>query len=396
MAVTAERLKQQAMTRGIQDAPIPDYTIEQWGIYEAERLSQMKAKEFTEFVLRAYGASRIGDDGDSPNIHGWRNRLPIWVGAPGLDSQATASDVQDFANAIRRTVEYRDANLRDGVMLAWGFSQDARQAADTLRQREHVDVNFVRLRGCFQSIEFVLTYMHDTKTIPQRPNRRTVGCSSSPTPSSQARGTTTYSGPAGGAQRLDSQATASDVQDFANAIRRTVEYRDANLRDGVMLAWGFSQDARQAADTLRQREHVDVNFVRLRQVRIGDSDFREHIVRRSTDRADYSEFLTFIQPPEVSVTYRALGGSSVTLDAGDSVVINSGAEVINVQWDLDHDGKRFVATPGYSFQKGRANDKRPQLQITHKFPRTGTFTIACRVQDSRGGEGMQVSTVEVR
>ena len=278
VAVTAERLKQQAMTRGLDDTPVPDFTVEQWGIYEAERLSQMQTKDFREFVLRAYGASRFRDDGDGPNIHGWRNQRPIWVGDPDMDSQASARDVQDFANAIRRTVQYRDANLRDGVMLAWGFSQGARQAADYLRQQEH----------------------------------------------------------------------------------------------------------------------VDVNFIRLAQVRIGDADFREHIVGRSTDRADYSEFLTFVQPPQVQVAYRAHDGRSVTLDAGDSVVINSGAEIINVQWDLDYDGVRFAATPGYSFQKGRAGDKKPQLRVTHKFSRTGKFRIACRVQDSRGGEGMWNGTVEVR
>ena len=79
------------------------------------------------------------------------------------------------------------------------------------------------LRGCFQSIEFVLTYMHDTKTIPQRPNRRTVGCSSSPTPSSQARGTTTYSGPAGGAQRH--LVCASERMPMADAPARSAPWQ---------------------------------------------------------------------------------------------------------------------------------------------------------------------------
>ena len=277
VAVTAERLKQQAMTRGLQDTVTPDFTIEQWGIYEAERLSRMRATEFREFVLKAYGATRSASD-DNPVIYGWRNQLPIWVGEPDLDSQATAQDVQDFANAIRGTVQYRDANLRDGVMLAWGFSQDARQAA---------------------------------------------------------------------------------------------------------------------AD-LKRREHIDVNFVRLKQVRIGETGFREHIVGRSTDRADYSEFLTFVQPPEVSVASRANGGRAVTLDAGDSVVINAGAEIINVQWDLDHNGRHFVATPGYSFQKGSGNNKKPQLRVTHKFSRLGKFRVACRVQDSRGGEGTWVGDVMVK
>ena len=34
VAVTAERLKQQALTQGMADTPIPDFTVEQWGIYE--------------------------------------------------------------------------------------------------------------------------------------------------------------------------------------------------------------------------------------------------------------------------------------------------------------------------------------------------------------------------
>ena len=278
IAVAAERIKQQAITRGLQEDSYSDFTIEQWGIYEAERLSEMPAEDFKDFVLRSYGATRVGDSDNGERIHGWRNQLPIWVGSPDLTSQATASDVQIFANAIRRTVQYRDANLRDGVMLAWGFASDARGAA---------------------------------------------------------------------------------------------------------------------AD-LRQREGLDLNFVRLKQIRIGDQDFREHIVGRSTDRADYSEFLTFVQPPVVSVAYRANGGQTVTLDAGDSVVVNSDADIINVQWDLNYDGRRFVATQGYSFQKGRSGNKKPQLRITHKFARAGRFRIACRVQDSRGGEGMWVGHVEVK
>ena len=190
---------------------------------------------------------------------------------------------------------------------------------------------------------------------------------------------------------LDSRATAQDVQEFANAIRGTTEYQQANMRDGVMLAWGFGPDASDAARILREREGMEVNFVRLRQVRIGDADFREHVVGSSTDKADYSEFLTFVQPPVVSVGYRALGGHSVTLDAGDTAVMNANAEIINVQWDMSYDGVRITATPGYSFQKGA-----PQMQVTHKFNTAGKVRVACRVQDSRGGEGMWQGEIEVK
>lgn len=278
VSVTAERLKQQVMTRGIDDAPVPDFTVEQWGIYEADRLSQMPHADFRDFVLRAYGASRVADMEDSGHIHGWRYQQPIWVGVPDLTSQATAADVRDFANAIRRTTQYQQANLRNGVMLAWGFRRDAASAAEELRQQEH----------------------------------------------------------------------------------------------------------------------IDVNFVRLKQIRIGDAEFREHIVGRSTDRADYSEFLTFVQPPNVEVAYRARRNKNITFDAGDSIVVNPGADIINVQWDFNYNGVRFTATQGYSFQKGSGKNKKPQLRVTHKFDRAGNFSVACRVQDSRGGEGMWSGVVEVR
>ena len=279
IAVTSERLKYQAMQRNYNDAAILDFTVEQWGIYEAEQLSAMPDADFREFVLRAYGATRVVSDGDGPHIHGWRNQFPIWVGDAGLESQATAEDVRDFANAIRQTAQYQQANLRDGIMLAWSFRPDAQDAA---RQ-------------------------------------------------------------------------------------------------------------------LREQEQMDVNFVRLAQISIGDTDFREHIVGRSTDKADYSDFLTFVQPPEVNVGHRALGGGSVTFDAGDTAVINSGAEIINVQWDFSYNGRRFSATPGYSFRReGSGKNRKPVMRVTHKFAGPGKYRVACRVQDSRGGEGMWTGTVEAR
>ena len=279
VAVTSERLKQQAMTRAMADAPIPDFTIEHWGIYEAARLSETPPEQFRDFVLRSYGATRIGDTGDGPHIHGWRNQFPIWVGAAPLGSQATAGDVGNFANAVRQTAQYQQDNLRDGIMLAWGFGPDA--------------IN--------------------------------------------------------------------------------------------------------AASQLREQERIDINFVRIAQVQIGDDGFRQHIVTSSTERADYSEFMTFIYPPVVDVGHRAVGGSVVDFDAGDTAVVNAGAEIINVQWDFNYNGRRFTATPGYSFQReGSGNNRRPALRATHKFSRAGRFRVACRVQDSRGGEAMWNGEVEVR
>ena len=279
VAVTAERLKQgmsqaEVSSRSGQDVEVPDFTVEHWGVYEANRLAEMPPDEFREFILHSYGATRISDSDDGPHIHGWHNNQPVWVGLPGQDSQASASDVGNFANAILQTAQYRNAFLRDGSMLAWAFHPDARTAADKLRQREG----------------------------------------------------------------------------------------------------------------------VQVQFVRLQQIRIGSTDFREHIVGRSTDRADYSEFLTFVHPPNIDVGHRNVGNRSVKFDASGTAVINSEAKIINVQWDFNYRG-RFEASPGYSFQ--RVRNKKPQLSVTHTFDRFGSFDVACRIQDSKGGEGTQVIKIEV-
>lgn len=271
IAVTAERLKQESMTLELGEEPRLDFTVEQWGIYEAEKLSGMPVSDFREFTLTCYGATRRENSGA---IHGWRNQMPIWVGSPELVSQATAQDVQDFANAILRTEQYKQSHLRNGEMLAWGF----------------------------------------------RP------------------------------------------------------------------------DAVEAAKQLREREKIDVNFVSLAQIRIGDDRFRAHITKHSTERADYRDFLTFVRPPVVSVGWKTLGGKCVTFDASESAVVNPGAEIINVQWDFDHNGERFTATPGYSFQR----DKKKSLRVTHKFNTARRYQVACRVQDSMGGEGMWTGALDVK
>lgn len=88
-----------------------------------------------------------------------------------------------------------------------------------------------------------------------------------------------------------------------------------------------------------------------------------------------------------------LGGGSATFDAGDTYVVNSDAEIVNVQWDFNHNGREFRATEGYSFNRDR--NRKPALTTTHRFDRLGKFRVACKVQDSKGGEGTKVLEVQV-
>ncbi len=271
VAITADRVTQLVEKQLGRLFSVADFTVEHWGIYETDRLSKMPADQFRAFVIRAFGAV---PDTASPHIHGMKGAIPVWVGEPSQRSQVSAKDVENFANAVRRTIRYQQDNLRDGIMLAWAF----------------------------------------------RP------------------------------------------------------------------------DAVKAAERLREMEQTELNFIRLEQVRIDSPRFREHVAALSTDKADYANFLTFVQPPKVEVAWKRIGARNYKFDVSETIVLNPGASIINVQWDFDY-GKRFSSTPGYSFIRG--TKKKPILQVQYEFTRTGKFRIACKVQDDMGGEGIWSGEVEV-
>ena len=195
-----------------------------------------------------------------------------------------------------------------------------------------------------------------------------------------------------GGPAQDDTVTAADVQVLANAIRKTLRYQQDNLRDGFMLAWGFRPDAVEAADRLRRREHSDLNFIRLDMVRIGSPRFRKDVAALSTAHADYENILTFVQPPRVEIGSSCTAPLTVKLDVSETIVMNAGAKIINVQWDFDYDG-RFRSTPGYSFV--RSGKKEPPLKAQYRFPAAGRYHIACKVQDDMGGEGLRAYEIEL-
>lgn len=271
VAITADRLTRQVEEQTGKLFAVPDFTIEHWGVYEARRLAEMPPEQFRGFVLRCFGATA---ETQQVGIHGMKGAVPVWVG---------------------------DANPKKAV-------------------------------------------------------------------------------------------TAQEVQDFANAIRKTLRYKQDNLRDGIMLAWAFRPDALEAAERLRRLEQTDLNFIRLEQVRIDSPRFREHVAALSTDHADYENFLTFVQPPRVEVGHRRIAARTYQFDVSETVVLNSGAKIINVQWDFDY-RQRFSSTPGFSFVRG--GKSQPQLTAQYEFPRGGTVRIACKVQDDMGGEGLWSGEIKV-
>lgn len=280
VAVTAERLKTEVRERGFGSDPVPDFSVEHWGVYEAQRLAETPPDQFRDFVLACFDARFSSEDEGIHGYKGARALIPVWVGHPELTARVTSADVNNFAQAIFSLPRYRDEEgLRDGVMLAWGFAPDAVSAADELREREN--------------------------------------------------------------------------------------------------------------------EPLSLAFVRLEQVRIDSPAFRSHIESQSTERGDYSQFLTFVQPPDVSVAYRRIRSCHYEFDAGDSQSFNVGASIINVQWDFDYRPPTFRAARGEWFHRRKGRNPAPVLDAQHTFPHAGTYSVACKVQDDKGGEGIWSGRIEV-
>ena len=194
-------------------------------------------------------------------------------------------------------------------------------------------------------------------------------------------GTPLFVGPA----TQDRPVKKEDVIEFAREITTK-----RGLKKGDMLAWAFSPAAQEAASRLNASGSLEVDLVKLKLVRIESQEFREHVTSK---HKEYERLLTFILPPEVRFSQRRLGPLAYEFDISESISVNPGAKIANVQWDFDFQGT-FVSTPGYSFMRDAKNA--PILKVSFRFERAGRQSVACRVQDDLGGEKIHVEVVAVQ
>ncbi len=137
VSITADRVAKMVEEKIGNLFPVPDFTVEHWGIYEAPKLEGYPIEKFREFVVRPFGGK---PETISESIHGVRYGVPLFVGSQSRRSRITKDDVARFAKAV-----YEERRANHGVMLGWNFGQDARQAAEILAARENKRIDFVRL-----------------------------------------------------------------------------------------------------------------------------------------------------------------------------------------------------------------------------------------------------------
>lgn len=191
-----------------------------------------------------------------------------------------------------------------------------------------------------------------------------------------------------GSSKQKNRVTKADVIKFAREVK---EIKGHNK--GVMLAWSFAPSARTVAEKLRGENHADIDLIQITLTDIGSDSFKDHISRLHDE---YKSLLTFILPPEIFLHHKRMGSMTYEFDASESIALNRGSKIVNVQWDFDYQG-RFTPTQGFAYGRQGSGDKiKPLFVVKHKFKHIGKIHIACRVQDDLGGEKIHSEIISVR
>lgn len=188
-----------------------------------------------------------------------------------------------------------------------------------------------------------------------------------------------------GSASQEKSISKEEVIDFAKEI---VTKKGATK--GIMISWGFSPSAKEAVNELESKG-TKIELVKIKLIAIESEEFRNHITEKNPQ---YKNLLKFIIPPQINISSKMINNKEYEFDVSESVCLNPGGKIINVQWDFDYDGKRFISTLGYAFS-GFKNEK-PTLKVTYKFSNSIKQKIACKVQDSEGGEAIEILELEIK
>jgi len=188
-----------------------------------------------------------------------------------------------------------------------------------------------------------------------------------------------------GSAKQDDRVTKDEVVNFAKELSEI-----KGKRQGTMLAWSFASSARDAAEKLKGEDNPEIDLIQISLTDIDSGEFRKHVTKLHDE---YESFLKFILPPEVIVTHNKIKPLTYEFDATESMVLNTGSKIVNVQWDFDFQS-RFTPTKGFAY--GRDIKAKPLFKVQYKFERLGKTPIACRVQDDLGGEKIYTETISIR
>ncbi len=201
----------------------------------------------------------------------------------------------------------------------------------------------------------------------------------------------------GGVKETDA-INANDVKGFASAVMKS---RRQEERQAVMIGWTILPSARAYADKLvAMGKQKPIQFIKLQLWSLDGEELKKHVTKKHDK---YKDFFRFILPPEIPrIGVTRLSTMKYRFDVSEARSV-MGGKIINVQWDFDFRGGIFSATQGFQLCRKEKKGKgergfEGELTVEYTFEdlEPGTpVSIACRVQDDLGGEGIKIQVLKV-
>lgn len=171
----------------------------------------------------------------------------------------------------------------------------------------------------------------------------------------------------------------------------------------TILAWKFDpaiqEYRRQLQKTFFKKLQDRGVVLELELIPIRSKQFRERIATNySLPDEDKEKLMQFVESPIANkIIVKKVSGRKLTyMFEALAKSLNQGGKLINCQWDFNYVGGNFSDSEYVLRRKQVKGDGFEADLVAEKvFERPGTYTVACRVQDSFGGENMRTITVEV-
>lgn len=215
-------------------------------------------------------------------------------------------------------------------------------------------------------------------------------------------GITGYSGPTEpilvGNTDLRNPIDPNDLKRFVQAV---VTKHKPNVKIlARVFAWSFPADVERYKNELQAAvdQMVRPQPLAIKLIPIESEEFRRHVLELYADVEDTALLLSFIRPPVIGqIETMKIKGREWKFEAKGARAWSTGVRLVNCQWDFDYQEGHFTADRGAILMREKEKDSfRAVLTVEYEFEEPGTKNVACKLQDSAGGECVEVVTIEVK
>jgi len=171
----------------------------------------------------------------------------------------------------------------------------------------------------------------------------------------------------------------------------------------TIIAWKFDPRIkeywRQLFKTFFKKLQDHGVILEIELVPIRSKQFRERIATTyGVPEEDKERLMQFVESPIINeVLIKKINNKKLTYRfEALAKSLNPGGKLINCQWDFNYENGNF-SDPEYALRRKtiKGDGFEADLVVEKTFDQSGDFTIACKVQDSFGGEIIKTMRVKI-